>query len=204
MSHVCSYEYTCSTVVSFFFLMIRRPPRSTRTDTLLPYTTLVRSQRLYNIVNVKLPDQAPIVNDLAITRIYDKFVPLVRIKITLWTDRPCQFTITIMFQEGGQDGWLVTHMLSRRRRPPARRPRFDTMPVLAAARTCRSASEREARTPRMLSNRMACVSVRRLRCADRPKSAGRTPRPGARAARPVPATRSEEHKSELQSLMRIP
>src|SRR3546814_17037852 len=26
-----------------FFLMIRRPPRSTRTDTLLPYTTLVRS-----------------------------------------------------------------------------------------------------------------------------------------------------------------
>src|SRR3546814_19729912 len=30
--------------MSFFcFLMIRRPPRSTRTDTLLPYTTLFRS-----------------------------------------------------------------------------------------------------------------------------------------------------------------
>src|SRR3546814_19204513 len=27
----------------FFFLIIRRPPRSTRTDTLLPYTTLFRS-----------------------------------------------------------------------------------------------------------------------------------------------------------------
>src|SRR3546814_20870859 len=27
----------------FFFLMIRRPPRSTRTDTLCPYTTLFRS-----------------------------------------------------------------------------------------------------------------------------------------------------------------
>src|SRR3546814_13518274 len=27
----------------FFFLMIRRPPRSTRTDTLFPYSTLVRS-----------------------------------------------------------------------------------------------------------------------------------------------------------------
>src|SRR3546814_20457410 len=27
------------------FLMIRRPPRSTRTDTLFPYTTLFRSQR---------------------------------------------------------------------------------------------------------------------------------------------------------------
>src|SRR3546814_5865498 len=26
-----------------FFVMIRRPPRSTRTDTLLPYTTLFRS-----------------------------------------------------------------------------------------------------------------------------------------------------------------
>src|SRR3546814_543060 len=30
----------------FFFLMIRRPPRSTRTDTLFPYTTLFRSQPL--------------------------------------------------------------------------------------------------------------------------------------------------------------
>src|SRR3546814_5355557 len=31
---MCSY---------LFFLMIRRPPRSTRTDTLFPYTTLFRS-----------------------------------------------------------------------------------------------------------------------------------------------------------------
>src|SRR3546814_6761169 len=30
--------------MSFFFLMIRRPPRSTRTDTLFPYTTLFRSR----------------------------------------------------------------------------------------------------------------------------------------------------------------
>src|SRR3546814_1216152 len=29
----------------FFFLMIRRPPRSTRTDTLFPYTTLFRSSK---------------------------------------------------------------------------------------------------------------------------------------------------------------
>src|SRR3546814_11391217 len=28
----------------FFFLMIRRPPRSTRPDTLFPYTTLFRSE----------------------------------------------------------------------------------------------------------------------------------------------------------------
>src|SRR3546814_18165645 len=32
--------------VLFFFLMIRRPPRSTRTDTLFPYTTLFRSVRM--------------------------------------------------------------------------------------------------------------------------------------------------------------
>src|SRR3546814_15336854 len=30
----------------FFFLMIRRPPRSTRTDTLFPYTTLFRSEAI--------------------------------------------------------------------------------------------------------------------------------------------------------------
>src|SRR3546814_3473374 len=32
-----------SVCLFFFFLMIRRPPRSTRTDTLFPYTTLFRS-----------------------------------------------------------------------------------------------------------------------------------------------------------------
>src|SRR3546814_15696302 len=31
-------------MVFCFFLMIRRPPRSTRTDTLFPYTTLFRSR----------------------------------------------------------------------------------------------------------------------------------------------------------------
>src|SRR3546814_20695073 len=34
------YMYMC---IVLFFLMIRRPPRSTRTDTLFPYTTLFRS-----------------------------------------------------------------------------------------------------------------------------------------------------------------
>src|SRR3546814_12733525 len=34
----------CKTFLFFiFFLIIRRPPRSTRTDTLFPYTTLFRS-----------------------------------------------------------------------------------------------------------------------------------------------------------------
>src|SRR3546814_18114840 len=34
----------------FLCLMIRRPPRSTRTDTLFPYTTLFRSKRLLAMV----------------------------------------------------------------------------------------------------------------------------------------------------------
>src|SRR3546814_12213567 len=37
----CTYFVLC--IYFFFFLMIRRPPRSTRTDTLFPYTTLFRS-----------------------------------------------------------------------------------------------------------------------------------------------------------------
>src|SRR3546814_13033346 len=32
----------------FFFFMIRRPPRSTRTDTLFPYTTLFRSSDVFD------------------------------------------------------------------------------------------------------------------------------------------------------------
>src|SRR3546814_15300349 len=38
----------------FFFLMIRRPPRSTRTDTLFPYTTLFRSINDFNKRNAEL------------------------------------------------------------------------------------------------------------------------------------------------------
>src|SRR3546814_11028504 len=38
--------------------MIRRPPRSTRTDTLFPYTTLFRSQQLVpNLANRLVPVQ---------------------------------------------------------------------------------------------------------------------------------------------------
>src|SRR3546814_3482175 len=37
------YTFYTSCMTFIFFLMIRRPPRSTRTDTLFPYTTLFRS-----------------------------------------------------------------------------------------------------------------------------------------------------------------
>src|SRR3546814_17612311 len=39
------YIVSCVCSICFFFLMIRRPPRSTRTDTLFPYTTLFRSSQ---------------------------------------------------------------------------------------------------------------------------------------------------------------
>src|SRR3546814_15690077 len=39
----------------FFFLMIRRPPRSTRTDTLFPYTTLFRSTAMNDIFETNKP-----------------------------------------------------------------------------------------------------------------------------------------------------
>src|SRR3546814_14281999 len=47
MCLLCSYSDRSSLclILYFFFLMIRLPPRSTRTDTLFPYTTLFRSQR---------------------------------------------------------------------------------------------------------------------------------------------------------------
>src|SRR3546814_11709715 len=39
----------------FFFLLMRRPPRSTRSDTLLPYTTLFRSR--YNVDAVAISEK---------------------------------------------------------------------------------------------------------------------------------------------------
>src|SRR3546814_21032583 len=46
MSCLIRYLQRYGYVFSIFFLMIRRPPRSTRTDTLFPYTTLFRSTRV--------------------------------------------------------------------------------------------------------------------------------------------------------------
>src|SRR3546814_17282280 len=53
-----------------FFLRIRRPPRSTRTDTLFPYTTLFRSKAM--------PDSTPLLPSLGIQSIVSAalFAPL--------------------------------------------------------------------------------------------------------------------------------
>src|SRR3546814_250834 len=57
----CSLVKIC--VWLFFFLMIRRPPRSTRTDTLFPYTTLFRT---YAIGLVPAVLQPPIGGPVAV------------------------------------------------------------------------------------------------------------------------------------------
>src|SRR3546814_14651927 len=43
--------------------MIRRPPRSTRTDTLFPYTTLFRSHRIIEIGCIELRNRRPTQNN---------------------------------------------------------------------------------------------------------------------------------------------
>src|SRR3546814_20339609 len=53
-----------------FFLMIRQPPRSKRTDTLFPYTTLFRSH-LFDVVKpdaVALPGRLAVHRDTAARR----------------------------------------------------------------------------------------------------------------------------------------
>src|SRR3546814_8116164 len=122
-----SYEVVCIWMkydyihVSFMFLlMIRRPPRSTRTDTLFPYTTLFRS--------------------------------------TSW-----------------RSGWAKNG------------------PITTS--TCRSMGRRSEHA------RRACAATA---AGSAPPVVTRTLRPSGAAARSsTSAYRSEEHTSELQSLMRI-
>src|SRR3546814_19222194 len=53
--------------VVLFFLMIRRPPRSTRTDTLFPYTTLFRSDTIRGYIAARHPQEAGRVTDFVST-----------------------------------------------------------------------------------------------------------------------------------------
>src|SRR3546814_12482328 len=45
------FGFVCLCTFFIFCLMIRRPPRSTRTDTLFPYTTLFRSRLVFDITS---------------------------------------------------------------------------------------------------------------------------------------------------------
>src|SRR3546814_12198528 len=66
-----AYVLSCWVIIDsicFFFLMRRRPPRSTRTDTLFPYTTLFRSSlKLGGVTTDRLsyPAAAPVYQEAA-------------------------------------------------------------------------------------------------------------------------------------------
>src|SRR3546814_3932414 len=50
---------------AFFFLLIRRPPSSTRTDTLFPYTTLFRSTEHGDVLGMRRGPHRQRYSDLA-------------------------------------------------------------------------------------------------------------------------------------------
>src|SRR3546814_17683364 len=60
MSHDMFWvAYVLQWLLDLFFLMIRLPPRSTRTDTLFPYTTLFRSSWAPARVRARAPRRQP-------------------------------------------------------------------------------------------------------------------------------------------------
>src|SRR3546814_2183391 len=92
------YLFICTLRVLFstfsFFLMIRRPPRSTRTDTLFPYTTLFRSHGLRKIK--ALPQHAAIIRQSL-----RKFGAFNAFRCGFQVQRLCQR------QYGANDGTLI-------------------------------------------------------------------------------------------------
>src|SRR3546814_6871495 len=125
--------------------MIRRPPRSTRTDTLFPYTTLFRSWWVANAANVLITD-------------------------SLHADR------------------LLCAIVGCRRSPPY--PKRGRDPTIDAQSGRAPGAHPQARASRsMIAGKcreacamLACTSAMVISCG---------------------SGRSEEHTSELQSLMRI-
>src|SRR3546814_10484441 len=55
--------------------MLRRPPRSTRTDTLVPYTTLFRSERARKVLAEHWPEVIPGDLDAEIRRRFEILLP---------------------------------------------------------------------------------------------------------------------------------
>src|SRR3546814_5028772 len=114
--------------------MIRRPPRSTRTDTLFPYTTLFRSAHLQPALQLRL-----------------------------------------QFDKGAAKVWQFTERCTRA--------------LVSVDTTCCAAA----------SAAICSAELRSIFCGDLIAVMYQRVRPDEG----VPSSRSEEHTSELQSLMRI-
>src|SRR3546814_8442601 len=65
--YFCLFISLTLLICTFFFLMIRRPPRSTRTDTLFPYTTLFRSCLVAALFGVPAAHAQSFYNHLEVT-----------------------------------------------------------------------------------------------------------------------------------------
>src|SRR3546814_1075975 len=130
--------------------MIRRPPRSTRTDTLFPYTTLFRFLLEYGVLGF------PIFYGLFLTGIWKAGRTLFDLGPT---DREVSLLIPLII---AMSNWLIIKSIFAQ---------ADNNPLIFA----------------MLGMMTALIWRARNR-ADQPIQSG---------------TRSEEHTSELQSLMRI-
>src|SRR3546814_18564310 len=109
--------------VVFFFLMIRRPPRSTRTDTLFPYTTLFRSH------DVDLSDRRRL--RLAL-RDASAFAQRYCEVAVVETERAADRSKSARFQHNTTEARVVENTdtndrsLSVRRTDPARRPAIES------------------------------------------------------------------------------
>src|SRR3546814_10876414 len=147
-----------------FFLMIRRPPRSTRTDTLFPYTTLFRSGRCEE--RQELPRR--------IDRVVQRHTPPdERVRRDLTLEEPAHDQ---PFRKPHRDDDMW------------RRERFQVLPV-------EDAPGQDLAVP------VCRHPLDGLQQAFRADGRGRIAEPPARAAS-LELKRSEEHTSELQSLMR--
>src|SRR3546814_6858032 len=98
----------------FFFLLIRRPPKSTRTDTLFPYTPLFRSAVL-----VELRDSGVTFDELA------AFLPRLSIE-PVFTAHPTEVVRRALLDKEHTIVERLVADLDRGRTPPERRDRKST------------------------------------------------------------------------------
>src|SRR3546814_6056294 len=155
----------------FFFLMIRRPPRSTRTDTLFPYTTLFRSISVNDLAVLGIESFRA---SLEASRRRAGYVPILNVDFRLEEAAG-------MVSDECEDQWVEFILDAMLHETVDRRNDFDVekaigcrglefIDVVAIFSRVAGARQINVRTHKMWSNT---------------------------------AVRSEEHTSELQSLMRI-
>src|SRR3546814_1681376 len=151
----------------FFFLLIRRPPKSTRTDTLFPYTPLFRSAVL-----VELRDSGVTFDELA------AFLPRLSIE-PVFTAHPTEVVRRALLDKEHTIVERLVADIDRGRTPPERRS--DEARIRLALTSTWQTAEAPSQKPTVHDE------VEHV---------------GFYLANVLYRTRSEEHTSELQSLMR--